>query len=90
MSYANPIDAFVGHGGCDSDEWINKIVLGPNGDGDFHEGDPQAVCIAFSGIGQTCLSREAFHPKQAGTTGYAHVVENRLTAIGRIHGNMTG
>ncbi|MGY0063641.1 hypothetical protein ACWY4P_45270 [Streptomyces sp. LZ34] len=31
MSYANPIDAFVGHGGCDSDEWINKIVLGPNG-----------------------------------------------------------
>ncbi|WP_319685532.1 SGNH/GDSL hydrolase family protein [Streptomyces sp. ME19-01-6] len=82
VSYANPVDPFVGHGGCDSEEWINKIVLGPNGDGDFHEGDPHAVCIAFSGIGQTCLSREAFHPKQAGTTGYARLVEKRLTDIG--------
>ncbi|SNX64658.1 hypothetical protein SAMN06272735_6486 [Streptomyces sp. TLI_55] len=82
VSYANPVSAFVGHGGCDSDEWINKIVLGPNGDGDFHEGDPHAVCIAASGIGQTCLSREAFHPNNAGTTGYEHVVESALTSIG--------
>ncbi|MFI6625247.1 SGNH/GDSL hydrolase family protein [Streptomyces sp. NPDC050528] len=82
VSYASPVDAFVGHGGCDSDEWINKIVLGPNGEGDFHEGDPHSTCIAVAGIGQTCLSREAFHPNNAGTTGYEHVVENALTAIG--------
>ena len=82
MSYANPIDAFVEHGGCDSDEWINKIVLGPNSEGDFHEGDPHAACIAVAGIGQTCLSREAFHPNNAGTTGYEHVVQDALTAIG--------
>ncbi|MQY39836.1 hypothetical protein SRB17_78640 [Streptomyces sp. RB17] len=82
MAYANPVDACVGHGGCDTDEWINKVVLGPNGDGDFHEGDPYAACTAVYGIGQTCLSREAFHPDNAGTTGYEHVVENALTAIG--------
>lgn len=82
VGYVNPVSAFVGHGGCDSDEWINKIVLGPNGDGDFHAGDPNGVCISASGVGQTCLSREAFHPNNAGTTGYEHVVENALPGLG--------
>jgi hypothetical protein len=29
VGYANPVDAFIGHGGCDDHEWINKIVIGP-------------------------------------------------------------
>ncbi|MGW6318815.1 SGNH/GDSL hydrolase family protein [Streptomyces sp. NPDC055099] len=28
VNYANPVNAFVGHGGCDDPEWINKIVIG--------------------------------------------------------------
>ncbi|MGH1555786.1 hypothetical protein ACRAWF_39990 [Streptomyces sp. L7] len=34
------------------------------------------------GSAETCLSREAFHPNSAGTTGYEHVVEDALSAIG--------
>ncbi|MET9361599.1 SGNH/GDSL hydrolase family protein [Streptomyces sp. NPDC006632] len=82
VTYANPIDWFVGHGGCDSEEWINKIVLGPNGDGDFHPGDPYSKCISAPGIGQSCLSREAFHPNNAGTSGYEHFVEKVLKDTG--------
>lgn len=40
VSFADPVPAFVGHGGCDDPEWINKIVKGPQGDGDFHKDDP--------------------------------------------------
>ncbi|MFE4591155.1 SGNH/GDSL hydrolase family protein [Streptomyces laurentii] len=54
VQYANPVDAFVGHGGCDDPEWM----------------------------GGACLSREAFHPKSAGTTGYAQVMSGRLKEIG--------
>jgi hypothetical protein len=84
VEYANPVSAFVGHGGCDDPEWINKIVIGPNGDGDFHQGDPAAVpASCLWGIaGDTCISRESFHPKDAGTTGYAAVMSNRLSEIG--------
>ncbi|MFJ6565875.1 SGNH/GDSL hydrolase family protein [Streptomyces sp. NPDC091292] len=79
VEYADPVDAFVGHGGCDDPEWINKIVIGPNGDGDFHKGDPAAPACLTS---ETCLSRESFHPKSAGTTGYADVMRKRLGEIG--------
>jgi hypothetical protein len=84
VQYANPVSSFVGHGGCDDPEWINKIVLGPNGDGDFHKGDPAAAPAAclWGVAGDTCLSRESFHPKDAGTTGYAAVMSRRLSEIG--------
>ncbi|MFE7358681.1 hypothetical protein ACFU8Q_37750 [Streptomyces sp. NPDC057543] len=84
IEYANPVDAFVGHGGCDDPEWINKIVIGPNGDGDFHDGDPASVpASCLWGIsGGRCISRESFHPKNAGTTGYADVMKKRLGEIG--------
>ncbi|MCX4984470.1 SGNH/GDSL hydrolase family protein [Streptomyces sp. NBC_00572] len=84
IEYANPVGAFVGHSGCDDPEWINKFVLGPNGDGDFHLGDPAAVpasCL-WGAMGGSCISRESFHPKSAGTTGYADVMRQRLSAIG--------
>nr|WP_235967584.1 SGNH/GDSL hydrolase family protein [Streptomyces mesophilus] len=80
VAFANPIPAFEGHGVCDSDEWINGSVAGPNGEGDFHNGDDvSTVCLWFS---STCLSRESFHPKSSGTTGYAAVMSNTLNAIG--------
>ena len=76
---ADPINDFVGHSGCDDPEWINKIVVGPNGKGDFHVGDkPSQACIAVAGA---CLSREMFHPDSDGTTGYAHLMEKRFAEI---------
>lgn len=85
IAYANPVQAFTGHGGCDDPEWINKIVVGPNGDGDFHQKDPvtQAGGCLYAGIPvDACMSRESFHPKSAGTTGYAAVMAKRLQEIG--------
>ena len=83
VAFADPIPAFKGHGICDSDEWINRIVAGPNGDGDFHDGDPanQVPCITKPGT-NVCLSLESFHPKNAGTTGYAQVMDQELADIG--------
>ncbi|MDV5146380.1 SGNH/GDSL hydrolase family protein [Streptomyces sp. SBC-4] len=82
IQYANPVDAFVGHGGCDDPEWINKIVIGPNGDGDFHTGDPASQACTWEWLGGDCLSRESFHPNTSGTTGYAQVMSSRLNQIG--------
>jgi hypothetical protein len=81
VDFANPIDAFVGHAGCDDPEWINKIIIGPNGDGDFHNGDhPSPFCLPEI-LGGSCLSRETFHPNQPGTSGYAQVMEAKLRDI---------
>ncbi|WP_282692808.1 SGNH/GDSL hydrolase family protein [Streptomyces sp. CC208A] len=82
IQYANPVNAFVGHGGCDDPEWINKIVIGPNGDGDFHAGDPASEACTWKWLGGDCLSRESFHPNNSGTTGYAQVMSGRLNDIG--------
>ncbi|MEV6155052.1 SGNH/GDSL hydrolase family protein [Nonomuraea sp. NPDC052129] len=81
VAYANPVNTFIGHGACALDtEWINAVVNGPTGDGDFHEGDPATqFCILWESF---CLSRESFHPKAAGTTAYATVVDSALNAIG--------
>ncbi|MFD4540900.1 hypothetical protein [Streptomyces bauhiniae] len=59
------------------------MVAGPNGDGDFHDGDPanQAPCLLKPGQ-DICLSLESFHPKNAGTAGYAQVMGQALTDIG--------
>ncbi|MFF4911329.1 SGNH/GDSL hydrolase family protein [Streptomyces sp. NPDC001260] len=83
VAFADPIPAFKGHGICDTDEWINRTVAGPNGDGDFHAGDPanQLPCIPAPGD-NVCLSLESFHPKNAGTTGYAQVMDQALADIG--------
>lgn len=81
IQYADPVDTFVGHGGCDDPEWINKIVIGPNGDGDFHPGDSASQLCPWEWLGG-CLSRKSFHPNNASTTGYAHVMAGRLNDIG--------
>ncbi|MFE8987847.1 hypothetical protein ACFYMI_08425 [Streptomyces collinus] len=83
VAFADPIPAFQGHGICDSDEWINRVVAGPNGDGDFHDGDPanQAPCLPWPRE-NVCAGLESFHPKNAGTAGYARVMEQALAGIG--------
>ncbi|WP_241662394.1 MULTISPECIES: SGNH/GDSL hydrolase family protein [unclassified Streptomyces] len=83
VAFADPIPTFKSHGICDDDEWINRTVAGPNGDGDFHAGDPanQLPCIPAPG-NNICLSLESFHPKNAGTTGYAQVMDQALADIG--------
>jgi hypothetical protein len=80
--FADPVPAFVGHGGCDTEEWINKIVPGPNGDGDFHKGDKASPFCFWDVLGGACLSRESFHPNSAGASGYARVLEDNLRDIG--------
>ncbi|MFI1721403.1 SGNH/GDSL hydrolase family protein [Streptomyces sp. NPDC020489] len=82
VAFADAIPAFRGHGICE-DEWINRVVAGPNGDGDFHDGDPanQAPCLPWPGE-NVCASLESFHPKNAGTAGYAGVMEQALADIG--------
>ncbi|MEU4485929.1 GDSL-type esterase/lipase family protein [Streptomyces purpurascens] len=83
VAFADAIPAFRGHGICEGDEWINRVVAGPNGDGDFHDGDPanQAPCLPWPGE-NVCASLESFHPKNAGTAGYARVMEQALAGIG--------
>ncbi|MGW4159877.1 SGNH/GDSL hydrolase family protein [Streptomyces sp. NPDC004788] len=83
VSFADAIPAFQGHAVCDSEEWINGIVAGPNGDGDFHDGDPanQAPCLPSPGE-NVCASLESFHPKDRGTTAYAQVMDQTLADIG--------
>lgn len=82
IAYADPIDKFVGHGGCDEPEWINKVVIGPTGDGDFHPGDPESAACTPEWLGGDCLSRESFHPNAAGTRAYADVMLSRLLELG--------
>ncbi|WP_284746330.1 SGNH/GDSL hydrolase family protein [Amycolatopsis sp. RTGN1] len=78
---ASTIGDFAGHGGCDSVEWLHKIRIGANGEGDFHAGDKSSpFCFGFSEV--ACLSRESFHPNGAGTTGYATVLRRKLDEIG--------
>lgn len=81
VAFADAIPAFHGHGLCDSDEYINGIVAGPNGDGDYHKGDPAnpVPCIPVSGV---CVSLESFHPKSSGTSTYAQVMDQKLADIG--------
>lgn len=77
---ANPIPEFLGRGACDSPEWIHATRFGPNGEGDFHNGDrPSPFCFSIEGA---CLSRESFHPKVDGTAAYARVLRNKLDEIG--------
>lgn len=80
-AFVSPIADFSNHGVYDSDPWIKGVTVGPNSDGDFHAGDPTASCLwKFD----TCVSRESFHRNTAGTTGYEHIVERKLTQMGYI------
>jgi len=78
---ADVINDFVGHGGCDSVEWLHKIRIGANGEGDFHLGDePSPFCFGFTT--DECLSRESFHPNADGAAAYAVVLRRKLDEIG--------
>jgi hypothetical protein len=64
ITYLDPNATFEGHRVCaGSQESINGIVMAQNGPGDF-------PCQAST----VCVSRESFHPKNAGTTLYAQVL----------------
>ncbi|MFI8191974.1 hypothetical protein ACIF8T_24820 [Streptomyces sp. NPDC085946] len=70
VQYRSPQPAFEGKRICDSPEGINGVVVGSNGDGDFHHDDKNTqLCWWFTG--DTCLSRESCHPNQTGTSAYA-------------------
>jgi hypothetical protein len=76
----SPSTTFQNHRVCDPQNWIHALRDGPNGDGDFHEGDKASVfCIKNDVL---CLSRESFHPNPAGTSAYAQVLRNALSQIG--------
>lgn len=83
VAFADAIPGFHGHGLCDNDEYINGIVAGPNGDGDYHSGDPAnpLPCIPVTS-GGICASLESFHPKNSGTSKYAQVMDQTLADIG--------
>ncbi|WP_326734261.1 golvesin C-terminal-like domain-containing protein [Streptomyces sp. NBC_01022] len=70
VEYRSPATGFNGKRICDATEGINGLVAGPNGDGDFHHDDDRTqLCWWFTG--DTCLSRESYHPNKLGTTAYA-------------------
>ncbi len=81
VTFADPFERFEGHGRCYSEAWLNGVSFSANGEGDFHDGDGLSTCFWWPGE-DGCLSRESFHPNDAGTTGYARVMETRLTEIG--------
>ncbi|WP_433893342.1 SGNH/GDSL hydrolase family protein [Streptomyces sp. CA-111067] len=75
VNQIDPYSWFTDHEVCDSDSWIKGVSIGPNSEGDFHAGDPNATCAwKFD----TCVSRESFHPNVSGTTGYAELVDQEL------------
>ncbi|MEU3760988.1 MULTISPECIES: hypothetical protein [Streptomyces] len=66
----SPQPAFEGKRICDSPEGISGVVAGPDSDGDFHQGDKNTQ-LCWWLTGETCLSRESYHPNQTGTSAYA-------------------
>ncbi|MER6291255.1 SGNH/GDSL hydrolase family protein [Streptomyces sviceus] len=70
VRYRSPQTAFEGKRICDTPEGINGVVAGPNGDGDFHH-DDDATQLCWWFWGDSCLSRESYHPNKTGTTAYA-------------------
>ncbi|MFB9627395.1 hypothetical protein [Nonomuraea helvata] len=81
---ASPISDFAGHEACGGASWINPIMINPNGEGDFHAGDAPATCIPYppDPSNPVCLSRESFHPNDAGTSAYAGVLARILSQVG--------
>ncbi|MEU4235278.1 hypothetical protein AB0F17_64350 [Nonomuraea sp. NPDC026600] len=81
---ASPLADFTDHEACGSPNWINPIMLNPNGEGDFHPGDEPAQCIPnpLDVSNPVCLSRESFHPNDTGTSTYAGVLARILSQVG--------
>lgn len=80
VNSVNAITPFTGHGGCDDPEWIYTVVVGTDGEGDFHSGDDaEEACLVIDAL---CVSRRSYHPKTEGTSAYADAVEERLVALG--------
>ncbi|MCK2218459.1 SGNH/GDSL hydrolase family protein [Actinomadura sp. ATCC 31491] len=81
---ASPISYFAGHEACGDGAWINPVMLTPNGEGDYHEGDARAKCIPnpLDVSEPVCLSRESFHPNDQGTSAYASTLAQTLSLIG--------
>ncbi len=77
-SFADPRSAFSGRSACDQNPAINDVVLGPDGEGDYHLGDRPAYCLA---VESGCASRESLHPNTAGTEIYRRVLESKLQEI---------
>ncbi|RII06988.1 Lipase 1 precursor [Streptomyces sp. YIM 130001] len=61
VTFESPNADFEGKRACDDQEGVNKIVKAPAGDGDFR-------CEPG---GSWCVSRESYHPNNAGTSAYA-------------------
>lgn len=81
MYQTDPIEEFVGHGVCDDGAWINGVVVGPSGEGDYHPGDKDSLpCLAPFNHG-VCVSRDTFHPNSRGAVQYAHILGDYLDAI---------
>ncbi|WP_170067919.1 GDSL-type esterase/lipase family protein [Lentzea guizhouensis] len=78
VSFADPRGRFAGKGACDQDPAINFLVLGPQGDGDFHAGDRMAACLLWD---STCVSRTSLHPNVVGAYVYGRVLEDKLKEI---------
>jgi hypothetical protein len=85
VAYGDPGTVFDHHGVCagSGPSWFNTTVVGPNGEGDFHNGDKPSLCLLWTNV---CLSRESYHPNDSGTGGLATVVQNTLNQIG-YHGS---
>ncbi|MGQ4417457.1 SGNH/GDSL hydrolase family protein [Streptomyces sp. SAS_269] len=71
VSYESPDSDFAGRRACDDPEGINKIVVAPQGDGDFR-------CELG---GSWCISRESYHPNGTGTSAYAQAF---VRAVGKL------
>ncbi|MFF9172637.1 SGNH/GDSL hydrolase family protein [Streptomyces sp. NPDC014793] len=71
VSYESPDPDFEGRRACDDPEGINKIVVAPQGDGDFR-------CELG---GSWCISRESYHPNGTGTSAYAQAF---VRAVGKL------
>ncbi|MFF3162141.1 SGNH/GDSL hydrolase family protein [Streptomyces sp. NPDC003273] len=71
VSCESPDPDFAGRRACDDPEGIDKIVVAPQGNGDFR-------CKPG---GSWCVSRESFHPTGTGTSAYAQAFAR---AVGRL------
>ncbi|WP_169988892.1 hypothetical protein [Microbispora sp. H10836] len=73
VSFADSLPAFAGHGACDADPWVNKVIFTKTGPGDFT--DIWDGCIADGG---RCASRSSLHPTRRGAQEFATVFKNHL------------
>ncbi len=78
FSFADPRGRFSGRAACDQNPAIHDLVLGPQGEGDYHVGDKPGFCLV---VDSGCASRVSLHPTAAGTDLYRRVLEDKLQEI---------